>query len=122
MEELYPKTLVNGSPPLSPEELRIICYSAFPDSMSATIGDYSFAFRFRGTEASPFLYARACIGCFARIVHPHATYVVTAPPQIRSELLQAAPGRVKEEGAPPPPLNRQQQNLILRHRATTKKA
>jgi hypothetical protein len=56
VEELYPKT--KGPPPLTPEELRIICYSAFPDSMSATIGDYSFAFRFRGSEMSPFLYAR----------------------------------------------------------------
>ena len=40
-----------------PEELRMICYSAFPDSMSATIGDCSFAFRFRGDKALPLLYA-----------------------------------------------------------------
>jgi hypothetical protein len=55
VEELFPKT--KGISPLAPEELRIICYSAFPDSMSATVGDYSFAFRFRGSDASPFLYA-----------------------------------------------------------------
>ena len=57
VEEVYPKT--KGAAPLTPEELRIICYSAFPDSMSATIGDYSFAFRFRGSEACPFLYGQS---------------------------------------------------------------